>query len=128
MDPTTPTLPHHPRPIARRWLARTFLVFGPTAGIRHYRQLAHDAPHLFDESSLNFVGYQLLHHERLAEALAVFQLTVDAHPHSANAHDSLGEAQLKAGLHHLAFQSYWRSLELDPGNGNAREMLLRLGN
>lgn len=117
-----------PKPAVRRWLARTFLVAGAAAGVRHYRQLTSEDPQLFDESSLNFVGYLLLTQERVAEALAVFELGIEAFPESANAHDSLGEAYLRAGRHDRAFQCYWRALELDPGNANTLEMMQRLEN
>ena len=117
-----------PRPTLRRWLARAFLVEGTAAGVRHYRELTRQHPDRFDESSLNFIGYLLLTQERIAEALALFELIVEAFPESANAHDSLGEACLRAGLHDRAFQCYWRSVELDAENRNGWEMLRQLEN
>jgi len=56
----------------------------------------------------------------------VFELNAGLHPDSANAHDSLGEALMTAGRTSEAIASYERSLELDPKNDNARQMLLRL--
>ena len=57
----------------------------------------------------------------------MFEANARAHPQSANVHDSLGEAYLAAGRNADALASYRRSLELDPANGNAREVIGRLG-
>jgi Tfp pilus assembly protein PilF len=50
----------------------------------------------------------------------------EAFPESANAWDSLAEAHMKAGDDELAQQYYHRSLGLDPGNQNAKEMLAKI--
>ncbi len=42
-------------------------------------------------------------------------------------HDSLGEAYVTQGDRERAIASYRRSLELDPGNINANEILQELG-
>ena len=78
------------------------------------------------ERDWNRIGYQLLAREKMADAIAVFELNAGLHPDSANAHDSLGEALMTAGRTSEAIASYERSLELDPKNDNARQMLLRL--
>jgi cytochrome c-type biogenesis protein CcmH/NrfG len=41
-------------------------------------------------------------------------------------YDSLGEAYMKAGEKELAIQNYEKSLQLDPKNMNAVEMLKKL--
>jgi cytochrome c-type biogenesis protein CcmH/NrfG len=56
----------------------------------------------------------------------VFELNVAAYPRSANAHDSLGEAYLRAGRRAEAIRSYRRSVALDPGNRNAVAKLREL--
>ena len=60
------------------------------------------------------------------EAIAVFQLNVEAYPKSANPYDSLGEAFMTAGDRARAIASYQRSLELDPTNANAVAKLEQL--
>ena len=44
------------------------------------------------EAALNRRGYELLRKGDVHGAIRVFQQTVDAHPSSANVHDSLAEA------------------------------------
>ena len=48
---------------------------------------------------------------------------MEIYPNYANGYDSLGEAYMKAGENELAVQNYEKSLELDPANNNAKEML-----
>ncbi len=78
------------------------------------------------ESMLNDKGYELLYQNKFDEAAAVFTMNVLAHPASANAYDSLGEALMNKGDKAGAILNYEKSLQLDPGNGNAVEMLKQL--
>jgi CubicO group peptidase (beta-lactamase class C family) len=78
------------------------------------------------EAQWNRTGYRLLARGRTADAVLVFEANALAHPRSANVHDSLGEAYLAAGRKAEALASYRRSLELDPTNGNAREVIAKL--
>jgi Flp pilus assembly protein TadD len=78
------------------------------------------------ENRLNLLGYELLRAGRRAEAVAVFALNVEFYPASANTYDSLGEAYMENGERELAVRNYRRSLELDPNNSNAAQMLKKL--
>jgi cytochrome c-type biogenesis protein CcmH/NrfG len=51
---------------------------------------------------------------------------VELYPQSANVYDSLGEAHMTDGQKKLAIQNYKKSLELNPDNNNAKEMLEKL--
>lgn len=76
---------------------------------------------------MNSVGYWLLQRGKSSDAVEVFKQTVADHPQSANAYDSLGEAYMKVGDKEEAIKSYRKSLELNPGNGNAAQALRTLG-
>ena len=52
---------------------------------------------LFPEAELNAYGYQLLQDGDNKNAIAVFEMNVDAYPKSANTYDSLSDAHLAAG-------------------------------
>lgn len=82
--------------------------------------------HYLGESELNRIGYEYLGKEKYPEAIAVFKMNVDAFPNSGNVYDSLGEAYMKAGDKVKAIANYKRSLEIDPKNTNAVEMLKKL--
>ncbi|MBK9064802.1 MAG: alpha/beta hydrolase [Acidobacteria bacterium] len=64
------------------------------------------------ESAINAVAYAALEHDRVEEALALFQKNVDEHPYSANAWDGLKDGYAKAGQWKDAAASADRALAL----------------
>lgn len=78
------------------------------------------------EFRVNQRGYDLLSESQFAKAIEVFRLNVLVFPGSGNAWDSLGEAYAAAGSTDRAIEAYRKSLELDPKNTNAEEVLKRL--
>jgi len=78
------------------------------------------------ERSINSAGYQLLWQKKGPDAIRMFQLNVELYPKSANVYDSLGEAYMYNGDKELAIQNYEKSLDLDPKNSNAVDMLKKL--
>ncbi|MCK5330475.1 MAG: tetratricopeptide repeat protein, partial [Candidatus Marinimicrobia bacterium] len=78
------------------------------------------------EGSLNGLGYQLMGAGQLDGAITIFELNVELYPEASNPYDSLGEAYMNAERTEEAIINYRKSLELDPGNTNAVEMLRRL--
>ncbi len=67
-----------------------------------------------------------LQDERFDDAVAVFELNVELLPQDANAYDSLGEAFMTRGDTEKAIANYEYSLELNPDNDNAVQMLDKL--
>lgn len=78
------------------------------------------------ESSINAMGYRHLQNSEIEAAISVFQLNTDTFPESANAWDSLGEAVMCKGDHETAIRYYRRSLDLDPENSIAAQMIERM--
>ena len=78
------------------------------------------------EMVVNQKGYDLMEEKRLKEAIEIFKLNVYAFPKSANAFDSLGEAYLESGDKAAAVEHYRKSLQLNPENENAREVLKKI--
>jgi CubicO group peptidase (beta-lactamase class C family) len=76
---------------------------------------------------LNQVGYGQLLAGNFADAVKLLKANVEFFPQDANAHDSLGEAYMKAGKKKEAIASYKQSLKLDPKNTHAAKMLEQLG-
>jgi CubicO group peptidase (beta-lactamase class C family) len=93
-----------------------------------YRDLRanHAERYFFDERQLNRLGYALLRHGRVREAVTLFELNVREYPDAWNPYDSLGDAYVAAGDREAAVRAYSRSLELNPQNENARRMLSTL--
>lgn len=75
---------------------------------------------------MNTLGYQKLQSGHTEDAIELFKLNVLAYPESANTYDSLGEAYMNHGDKELAIENYKKSLELNPDNTNAVEILKRL--
>jgi C-terminal processing protease CtpA/Prc len=106
------------------------LAFGEFPAIRHEFDrvrsgLDPENSHV-DRDEINALGYRMLGDDRVDDAVGVFELYVELMPDDFNAYDSLGEAFMIRGDTELAIANYERSLELDPGNGNAVRMLRRL--
>lgn len=79
-----------------------------------------------EEGSINAIGYGLLGMERYADAIEVFRFNVEVFPDSWNVYDSYAEALMKSGDNENAILNYNKSLELNPDNDNAKEMLEQL--
>lgn len=120
-----------PRPMTlEEELAEVYASEGIEATLTRYRSLRERflfrGSYDFGEGSLNALGYTLIE-EHPRDAIAIFQLNAEQFPESGNAWDSLAEGYLKAGDRDRAAEYYRKSLELDPGNDNAREKLGELG-
>jgi CubicO group peptidase (beta-lactamase class C family) len=111
-------------------LHKTIVDKGIEAGLAQYRDLKSGQANLYDfrEPELNTLGYQLMRAGKLKEAIEVFKLNVEAYPKGFNTYDSLGEAYMDYGNNELAILNYKKSIELNPENTNAVEMLKRLEN
>lgn len=99
-----------------------------TAAHAQFRQMrARPDEYSLSESEMNSLGYYFLKSRKAVDAaVAVFRLNVEAFPNSANVYDSLGEAYMFKGDKELAIKNYQRSLELNPKNTDAVEMLKKL--
>ena len=116
----------------RKSIAETLSATIASSGIddatKQYRDFKNAAPatYNFDEDELNTLGYQLIQLKKLAEAIRIFQLNVEAYPQSSNVYDSLGEAYMDDGKKSEAIANYRRSLAINPKNRNAVGMLQKL--
>ena len=102
---------------------------GVDAALARYWELKQAGPDAYDfaERELNRLGYYYLGEGSVQTAIEVFKLNVEAYPEGFNTYDSLGEAYMVAGQTDQAVANYEKSLELNPDNSNAREMLRRMG-
>lgn len=56
-----------------------------------------DSPYYIDRNELNQLGYALINESKTEEAIAVFQLAIEAYPKSANLYDSISDAYIAKG-------------------------------
>jgi len=78
------------------------------------------------EAVINTAGYAYIGETEYRRAIKLFELNTLLFPESANTWDSLGEGFLKAGKVALAIENYRKSLQLNPDNTNAQEVLEEL--
>jgi dienelactone hydrolase len=110
-------------------VARTLREQGIAAAVKQYHDLKKDqaAAYDFEERELNSLGYALLGQGKVKESIEIFKLNVEAYPNGFNTYDSLAEAYMNANDREMAIRNYKKSLELNPQNTNAADMLKRLG-
>jgi len=85
-----------------------------------------DTEYDLSESAINFIAYQLMGQDKKEEALEILKLNTELYPTGFNAFDSYGECLLALGNKKEARIAYKKSLELNPKNKNAEEILLKL--
>jgi CubicO group peptidase (beta-lactamase class C family) len=109
-------------------LATIIQQSGAAAAPAQFRQMrARSNEYSLNEVEMNSLGYYFLGAPKGVDAaVEVLRLNVEAFPTSYNAYDSLGEAYMVKGDKELAIKNYQRSLELNPKNANAVEMLKKL--
>lgn len=71
------------------------------------------------EGVINAIGYELLQSGRVPDAIALFQLNVEAYPGSANTLDSLSDGYLAAGDKVKALEYARKALAALPGDTSA---------
>lgn len=76
---------------------------------------------LFDEATVNTLGYQHLQSGDNKSAIEIFKLNVAAYPKSPNVYDSLADAYFADGQMGLARQNAWKALELLPSDTTENE-------
>jgi len=96
-----------------------------------YRTLKKENAGLFDfgnETELTLYGYSFLWENKLTDAIGIFELIIAEFPNSANAYDSMGEAYLQAKDSLKALQNYEKSLQMNPDNFHAEDVIEKIKN
>jgi len=127
LDPSFPI--RKIKPSIAMILSKTISEKGVEAAIKEYHTFKDNQPEDYDfnELELNNLGYRYLQEGEVETAIAIFKLNVQAYPESSNTYDSLGESYMEQGNIELAILNYKKSLELNQGNENARNMLIKMG-
>ncbi|MFH1196482.1 MAG: tetratricopeptide repeat protein [bacterium] len=109
-------------------IEQTIKSHGVEEGRELYLTLKKNNPEkkYFDENEFIAAGYRFMNNGNMKDAIEIFQMAVESFPQSFNTWDSLGEVYMKAGENNLAIKNYEKSLELNPGNENARKFLEQL--
>jgi len=100
---------------------------GIEKGVLFYKNHKDDRNYYSSEKELIVAGYKLLHAGKTKDAAAVFKLSTEVFPERDNPYDSYAEALMALGKNDEAIKNYKKSLELNPKNNNAKNMLKKLG-
>lgn len=116
-----------PRPPVFQLLYRAYREHGGDYLQGHFQEIIAGYP-LLDPPDflLKRVGYDLLNENDIDAAIDIFAINTRLFPEVANTWDSLGETYLRKGNREPAIRNYCKSLELDPNNRNAAQMLKQL--
>lgn len=98
-------------------------------GIRKYYKLKlqyKDEYAFQDPAELNRLGYFLIKKDKIEDALSIFKLALIEFPNNANLYDSYGEALYLNKQYYLSVSNYQKSLDLNPNNKNAIEMIEKI--
>ena len=101
---------------------------GVGEAIKIYNEYKNNKIHKYKrtENLLNQLGYELMNQKNYKDAIVIFELNTREHPQSSNVWDSFAEAHMNNGNMDLAIKYYKRSLDLNPENNNAKEMLKKI--
>ncbi len=117
--------PQLPKRSIARALRSTLKEKGTEAAIAQYRDVKAKSASEYDlgQGELNQLGYSLLQGGHVDDAIAIFNLNLEAFPQSWNVYDSLAEAYAAKGQKALAIKNYAHSIELNPENVNGIKKL-----
>ncbi|WP_281321955.1 beta-lactamase family protein [Flavobacterium aestivum] len=94
--------------------------------INKFEKLCLEYPAFSFESVLNNLGYSFYSKKQIDLSVKIFNLNCIKYPKSANTFDSLGEIYEIIGELELAKKNYKESLQLNPENSNAKEMIKKI--
>jgi CubicO group peptidase (beta-lactamase class C family) len=92
-----------------------------------FNEIKNNKDYILDVNEMNSAGYFLLQSGATEKAVTMFKLNTEAFPNSSNTYDSYAESLMTYGNKTYAIENYKKSLELNPDNENAIQMLQELG-
>ena len=115
-----------PRKPLAKFMSEVIANEGVQKGIQFYKDHRDESDYYVSENELIVAGYRLLQAGNAADAAEVFKLSIEVFPDKDNPYDSYAEALMTLGKNEEAIKNYKKSLELNPNNQNAVEMLKKL--
>ncbi|MFH6959884.1 serine hydrolase [Flavobacterium aquidurense] len=109
--------------LAGEKINQNFLKLNIEKAKQNYLTVKKNHPDWDFQYRLNVIGYALMEHGRLNDGIKVLELNATENPKSGNAFDSLADGYFRNNQFEVSKDNYKKSLELDPDNSNAKEML-----
>ena len=95
-------------------------------GIQEFKQMKAANEKGLASNTLDTVAHMLLKQNKVNDAIRLFQENAESYPEDPHVYDSLAEAYSVQGDRINAIKYYKKSLEMDPNNVNAMEVLRHL--
>lgn len=97
----------------------------PDSAINYYNKIikSNKDTLLFTEAQINQLGYQFMNKGEIEKAAKIFKFNIEIYPSSYNVYDSYAEALMNLGDYENSIDYYIKSLEINPENRNAEEMI-----
>ena len=110
-------------------LYNTFKNEGIEATVNAFNKVKNREPKTYNyrENDLNLFGYELLWRGYIKESIKIFEMIIEEYPYSFNAYDSYGEALLADGQREKGIKNYTLSIQMNPKNDHAKEILAKEG-
>jgi len=118
------------KPKVTTWIKETIDEHGTKKLVDRFEKMKKEKADYYsiDENEINALGYWYMNERKnLPAATVIFEINRNEFPASFNVYDSYGEALMNAGNNKDAIPHYKKSLELNPGNTNAIDMLAKMG-
>ena len=121
-------LNYTPQPPLNNLMTDAFSTAGIVKAIKIYNEYKANETHKYKstEALINRLGYQLMNQKNYKDAIVIFELNTMSYPQSANVWDSYAEAYMNDGQTELAIIYYNKSLDLNPQNQNAINMIKKI--
>ncbi|MFK5878858.1 MAG: serine hydrolase [Flavobacteriaceae bacterium] len=113
------------KPLAM-FMKKTIEKEGIEKGVLFYKEHKDLDDYYVSEQELIVAGYKYLQAGNAEYAAEIFKLSTEVFPDRDNPYDSYAEALMTLGKTEEAIKNYKKSLELNPNNNNAKEMLKKL--
>lgn len=109
-------------------LREVVLEKGIDKGVSFFKDNVKSSKFYTNENEFNTTGYYFLTEGNLEAAKQVFKFNTELYPSSFNTYDSYAESLMNLKLYDEAIKNYKKSLELNPDNKNAIEMIRKIEN
>ncbi|AXO79862.1 serine hydrolase [Olleya aquimaris] len=103
-----------------------FIINDYKTAVEIYKQIKQDNKGINFERGLGSSGYFHLSNNEIAKSISIFKLHTKEYPNSHRAFDILGEAYFMNQQYDLSKKNYKISLDLEPKNKNAKDMLKKI--
>jgi predicted negative regulator of RcsB-dependent stress response len=75
---------------------------------------------------MNWLGYLFMMEKQYNKAYSLLKININNYPNSPKVYDSMGELLMLKGDKITAIENYEKSLQINPQNDNAKNMIKKL--